>query len=170
MIVDAAKVFRTLTNSNHMVKQEVALKRLGIDVAEENLHNAANDAWYALLVIFAKGEEAELQANGSIETKVDWRCATSLPRTSPDFQRNVSKADREKWLGMPTLPRGFVGAPSPPPHGGPDAPSSTLDSRLEPPSPTPIPKRRRLVDEGARQRHNKKRRNHLDKELDDYFK
>lgn len=109
VIIDAATIFKTLTGGKTLVKHEVAMQKLGIDYYISHLHNAANDAWYALDVLFRRAEQSILQIEELRgEETLSWHSVPPPPPPSPDLiLDDVPVEVQSKALSKPTLPHHF---------------------------------------------------------------
>lgn len=109
VIIDAATIFKTLTGGRNLVKHKVAMQELGICYDASHLHNAANDAWYALDVLFRRAEQSMLQIEELRgEETLSWHSVPAPPPPSPDLNRdNVPIEIQAKTLSKPTLSHHF---------------------------------------------------------------
>lgn len=118
VIIDAATIFKTLTGGKSLVKHEVAMKKLGIHYNASHLHNAANDAWYALDVLFRKAEQPMLQIQEfHSEETLKWHSVPPPPPPSPSpkFSLDIVPVEvQAKALSKSTLSHHFKLNPSGP--------------------------------------------------------
>lgn len=90
-LVDAAMVFRALSGKSTNPNVATALKILGFTkYPTAPFHNAANDAWYALELLFRKAEQAQRQhEDPSGDSTIDW----SLPPRTPPLSLDIAHSD-----------------------------------------------------------------------------
>lgn len=152
-LMDAASIFRTLSGKKSHPKQADALAVLGFaqDPTAPS-HNAANDAWYALELLFRKAEQAlwQLEEFTGKDT-IDWLVPTKTPPSSPvlnDIAATLSiPFDIDSPVHAPGLPPRLVftvGTPAlPPSHKRPQSTQTPTSSVETPGASGPSRKRKR---------------------------
>ncbi|ROW03600.1 hypothetical protein VPNG_07218 [Cytospora leucostoma] len=78
-IIDASMVFKTLSGKSKYPSQAAALATHGVqEVPTAPLHNAANDAWYALEILSREAEQAVRQKDDPYgEDTIEWLAPTN---------------------------------------------------------------------------------------------
>ncbi|KAK7742301.1 hypothetical protein SLS53_004445 [Cytospora paraplurivora] len=155
-IIDAAIVFRALSGMSKYPSKAAALATLGVqEVPTAPFHNAANDAWYALEILFREAEQAVRQKEDPDgEGTIDWLAPTNAPPSSPILSSTKNLALRLSYpyflptpictLHPPPRPRPTSQAPAPPPSDQQSQPMQPPSSTVGTPgAPQPGTKRRR---------------------------
>lgn len=130
-LVDAASIFRIYSGKSHHPTQEAALAILGFQgYPTAPFHNAVNDAWYALELLFRKAEQALGQLEGLIANDtIDWLEPTrTLPLSPINTHSDGDSAAPAappfpSGLGLPPRPDFLPRSDLPPGHGLPPRPN-----------------------------------------------
>lgn len=86
--MDAAIIFKTISGKQSHPNQAAALALLGFEeVPTAPCHNAFNDDWYPLELLFRKAEQAVLQVKDpGGEDTIDWMGPTKEPPPTPELR------------------------------------------------------------------------------------
>ncbi|ROW03127.1 hypothetical protein VMCG_05685 [Cytospora schulzeri] len=131
ILMDSAAIYKTLSGKKSNPNQATALDMLGFPGdPEAPFHNAANDAWYGLELLFRKAEQAQRQhVDPGGDDTINWLVPSKTACPSPVLQRTSNLATRLSFPfdfndGKP---------PRPPAHQPPQAtqrPFSTSETAL----------------------------------------
>lgn len=151
-LMDAASIFRALSGKSCHPKQGAALAALGFSQdPTAPFHNAANDAWYALEILFRKAEQALWQLKESIgKDTIDWLVPTRMPPSSPVLNDTTTTLSIPYDIDppvyppdVPPRPASTVGTPTP--HWSHERPRSaqTPSSNVETPGASGLSRKRK---------------------------
>lgn len=164
-LLDAATIFRSFSGRNHP-KQAAALAALGFERdPTAPFHNAANDAWYALELLFRKAEQALRQLAESIgKETVDWLIPTKSPPLSPIINGLDGTLEVAATLSFPFNIDPPAYSPELPPRpastaGMPDVPPSHQRPQL---TQTPSSNLETSDASGHSKKRKRRRKNHWD--------
>lgn len=103
-ILDTATIFMTFKGPTHPSLADT-LRKLGYNASHSAapFHNAANDAWYTLELLFLEAEQALKQIKSPDgEDTIDWLAPPKALPSSPSRDTS-SKGDYDRSLSIPTL-------------------------------------------------------------------
>ncbi|KAJ0119683.1 hypothetical protein J7T55_013886 [Diaporthe amygdali] len=112
-ILDSATIFKTFTGRNRHPTLGKTLELFGYDgLPSAPFHNAANDAWYALELLFREADQAWKQVmHPDGEDTIDWMVTPGGPPNSPTRGTTAQQA-YDRCLSIPTLPCPSMGKAS----------------------------------------------------------